>query len=142
MRLFLGFTLLLLFAAFDGIAQTYEFTYDASGNRIKRQVIVLTKKAIIPHDTLKLKLDENLVRLDDARIYPNPTKGLLQIELPASIVNDAILLLYDSNGKMIVQQTAVEAKNELNLLQFPTGTYILSIRVGQSGRKEWKIIKE
>jgi hypothetical protein len=140
---------LLLFAVlFSVTAQsqtTYQFTYDNSGNRFTRSVILL-KSATIPNDSLvakelKTPLDDQ-IGLQKTRIYPNPTKGLLRIDLPALNEQEAIIRLHDSTGRLIIQQTAVEVNNELNFSTYPSGIYIMSIQVGQNDRKEWKIIKE
>lgn len=140
---------LLLFAVLFSViahAQTnYGFTYDASGNRLTRAVILL-KSATIPNDSLVAKelekpLDDK-IGLQKTRIYPNPTKGLLRIDLPALTGQEPIIRLHDSNGRLILQQPAVELNNELNLSAYPSGIYIMSIQIGQNDRKEWKIIKE
>lgn len=140
--------LLLFVVLFSVTAQsqtTYQFTYDSSGNRLTRSVILL-KSATIPKDSLvaeelKTPLDDQ-IGLQKTRIYPNPTKGLLRIDLPALTEHEAIIRLHDSNGRLIIQQTAVESDNELNLSAYPSGIYIMSIQIGQNDRKEWKIIKE
>ena len=139
---------LLAAVLFSEIAQgqtTYEFTYDASGSRLPRAVIQM-KSATIPTDSLEAKqakkpLDDS-VGPQKTRIYPNPTKGLLRIDLPELREQLATIRLYDSNGKLIIQQSAVELNNELNLAAYPTGIYILTIQIGEIDRKEWKIIKE
>jgi hypothetical protein len=141
--------LLLLFAVLCseiGHAQTkYGFTYDASGNRVTRAVVLL-KSATVPTDSvlakeLKTPLDDQ-IGLQKTRIYPNPTKGLLRIDLPALTEKEAIISLHDSNGKLIIQHAAVELNNELNLSSYPSGIYIMSIQISRNERKEWKIIKE
>lgn len=148
MKLIYILTCLLVAVLFSGIthAQTnFGFTYDASGNRLTRAVILL-KSATIPSDSLQAKqaekISEEQIGLQKTLIYPNPTKGLLRIDLPALTQQEAIISLYDSNGRLIIQQHAVELNNELNLYTYPSGIYIMSIQIGQNDRKEWKIIKE
>jgi len=148
MKLLYFLSLLLITVLFSGTVQSqtnYQFTYDNSGNRLTRTLIVL-KSATIPNDSitakeLKTPLDDQ-IGLQKARIYPNPTKGLLRIDLPALSEQEAMIRLYDSNGKLIIQQTAVEENNEINLSSYPSGIYIMSIQIGRNDRKEWKIIKE
>ena len=139
---------LLVAVLFSEIAYgqtTYEFTYDASGNRLTRSVISLRSATIHP-DSLHSKQTEkpldDKVGLQKTRIYPNPTQGLLRIDLPELSEQEAIIRLHDSNGKLIIQQAAVELNNELNLTAYATGIYILTIQIGKNDRKEWKIIKE
>lgn len=148
MKLICLLALLLLSVLFSATANAqlnYGFTYDSRGNRVTRALIVL-KSGAIPTDTLQAKKIEkpldDLVGLQKTRIYPNPTKGLLRIDMPALTEQEAIISLHDSNGRLIIQQPAVELNNELNLSTYPSGIYIMSIQIGRNDRKEWKIIKE
>ena len=126
-------------------AQTnYGFTYDASGNRLTRAVILL-KSATVPGDSLQSKKEEKTLEdqigLQKARIYPNPTKGLLQIDFPSLSDQETAIRVYDPNGRLIVQKPAISSGNEIDLSAHPTGFYIMVIHIGQE-KKEWKIIKE
>ncbi|MDO8929083.1 MAG: T9SS type A sorting domain-containing protein [Bacteroidota bacterium] len=142
---FIGFTLLMIMVSLICEAQYHEFTYNARGHRVTRQ-FVIPKSATIPTDSLMAKelkkpFDDQ-IGLQKARIYPNPTKGLLRIDLPALTEQEATIRLHDSNGRLIIQQPAVEVNNELDLSAYPSGLYIMSIQIGPKDRKEWKIIKE
>lgn len=138
---------LLVAVLFSGIAHaqtSFEFTYDASGNRLTRTVILL-KSATIPSDTLEAKqakkiLDDQ-IGLQRTHIYPNPTKGILRIDFPTLSDQEAMIRVYDPNGRLIVQKAAISSGNEVNLSAYPPGFYILVIHIGQE-KKEWKIIKE
>jgi len=90
-------------------------------------------------------------------IYPNPTQGLIRIEFEVSgltssrdaplktqnngNLQDARLLLYDVQGKLLRQVNRVEQSNILDLSAYPAGTYILLMIEGKA-KSEWKIIKE
>lgn len=126
-------------------AQTnFGFTYDASGNRLTRAVILL-KSATIPGDSLQSKKAEkpldDLIGLQKTRIYPNPTKGMLRIDFPSLTEQEATIRVYDPNGRLIVQKSAVSSGNEVDLSAYPPGFYVMVIHIGQE-KKEWKIIKE
>lgn len=141
--------MLLVFGCITVNAQTkYLFTYDQAGGRKTRLIYISpdAKSATIPKDSLMAKelerpLDDQ-IGLQKTRIYPNPTKGFLRIDLPELSEQEATIRLYDSNGKLIIQQAAIELNNELNLAVYPTGIYILTIQIGKDDRKEWKIIKQ
>ena len=122
---------------------TVEFTYDNSGNRITRTVISLKSAGIQPGSSDSDQEDELLedqIGLQATRIYPNPTKGLLRIDFPNLDNQEAAIRVFDSHGKLIVQQPAA-GSTEVDLSIYPPGFYIMTIHVGQD-RKEWKIIKE
>jgi len=132
--------------AYAADAQTnYTFGYNARGHRITRTSILL-KSATLPSDTVLAKeLSkplEDLIGLQKTIIYPNPTKGLLRIELPAISDQEAFIKVFDSGGRIVIQKRAVESSNEVDLSTHPSGFYILCIQIGRDNRKEWKIIKE
>lgn len=127
-------------------AQTIKYEYE-NGNRVLRKVIVLdTKSGTIQPDSLQAKQDlqplDDMVGLQKTRIYPNPTKGMLRINFPELTRREGTIKLYDSNGKLIIQQGVIELNNELNLTAYPPGIYMMIIQIGQNDRKEWKIIKQ
>lgn len=125
-------------------AQTnFKFGYDANGNRESRIVL---KSATIPTDSLSAKKTEQPIEdqigLQQARIYPNPTKGLLKIDLPSLKEEIATIILFDLNGKEIIKKVATESSNTVDLSVYPPGLYVMRILVGLNSQKEWKIIKE
>ena len=61
-------------------------------------------------------------------IYPNPTMGVLEIQLKES--NQADLLLKDYTGKLIMQKV-ITSRASINLSELPDGVYILVIQTGQ-----------
>ncbi len=122
---------------------TVEFGYDNSGNRITRTVISLKSASIQPGSSDSEqddKLLEDQIGLQETRIYPNPTKGLLRIDFPNLTSHEATIRVFDSHGKLIVQQPAARSA-EVDLSVYPPGFYIMTIHIGQD-KKEWKIIKE
>lgn len=138
---------LLVAVLFSGTAHAqtnYGFTYDASGNRLTRAVILL-KSATIPGDSLQAqkaeKVLEDQIGLQKTRIYPNPTKGQLRIDLPLLSNTESMIRVYDPSGRMIVQKRAVSMGNDIDLSAHSPGFYIMIIHIGQE-KKEWKIIKE
>jgi PKD repeat protein len=64
----------------------------------------------------------------DILVYPNPSNGLFNIELPA----EADLYIYDVSGKLITARTAVSAQDAyaLDLTSYESGAYILRIKIG------------
>lgn len=150
MRTFLTALFLLVAGILTSVvcpAQTaVEFTYDDNGNRKSRMVIVLgTKNATIRPDSLQAKQNikplDDKVGLQETRIYPNPTKGMLRIDFPELTGQQPVIRVYDPSGRLIVQKTALSSGNEIDLSSHPSGLYIMMIQIGQE-KKDWKIIKE
>jgi len=142
--IFVWFLFVVLASETTHAQSNFEFTYDASGNRLTRAVILL-KSATIPGDSLQAKKTEKIVDdeigLQKTRIFPNPTKGKLSIEFPELSNEESTICVYDPNGRQIVKKSAVSTGNEVNLSSYPPGFYIMVIHIGQE-KKEWKIIKE
>jgi hypothetical protein len=74
-------------------------------------------------------------------IYPNPTRGLLTVniyELPQHAASS--LTLFDMQGRVIIQQQSLVDENKLDISAQPAGTYIMRIEIGGEV-VSWKIIK-
>ena len=64
-------------------------------------------------------------------LYPNPTKGNVNIELPLSAVTDLTLLLFDAKGQKLYEQNHGRVSGEfkwvLNIKDRPKGIYLLQL---------------
>ena len=123
------------------------FEYDASGNRIKREVITL-RSATVKEMPGEEEVDEtpqvftDVLAQSTVNIYPNPTKGLLRVEISGDGENNPVSLqVYDMSGKVLVQESNVVSSTAIDLSDKPAGIYILRL-TGDKEKKEWKIIKE
>ena len=85
--------------------------------------------------------------MDDAfdfkiNIFPNPTKGVLKINIEGSIQNQNLMIeVYNIQGALILEQKANANFNVVDLSKHPKGTYLLVFSLGETSSK-WKIIKE
>ncbi len=73
-----------------------------------------------------------------ARIYPNPTRGRLNITLPEGGWN---LELLDNNGKVVLHRTGATRKEELLLNQLPRGLYYLKLYNGKKAIVEKVVLQ-
>jgi YD repeat-containing protein len=143
---YLLFAMLLvsaLAASLAGFGQTkvFAYDYDASGNRIERQLIQL-KSATMAGDNQGQEVFEGTLDKRDIKIYPNPTKGSLQVEIPFSEEQQQVTLqVYNMQGALVSDQLVTNETTVVDLNRQPAGMYILRIFSGQSV-SEWKIIKE
>lgn len=122
---------------------TFVFSYDASGNRTER-VIDLTKSAEITASSSTAneeKLFEAELANLEIRIYPNPTKGVLKVEIPDIGDIKPTLVVYNLQGKQLVHKTVSNQISTINLSGHPAGMYIMKIVNGQESL-DWKIIKD
>lgn len=144
-KYFMGSVFVILLISSTCFAQTYSFHYNSRGHRDTRTLISLKSATISADSILAKELSkplEDLVGLQKTLIYPNPTKGMLRVDLPSLADQVAMIRVHDSTGKLVIQKTAVESSNDVDLSAYPPGFYIMTIQVGSDNRKEWKIIKE
>lgn len=73
----------------------------------------------------------------NAKVYPNPTSGKLNIELNES---NATFSLSDINGRILIEKNILQ-KDEINFSHLPTGFYIGKIKT-KNGNKVVKVLKE
>lgn len=70
-------------------------------------------------------------------IYPNPSNGLLNVEVP--FTGEYFVRIYDSFGKVIIESSCSESKTALRMGNYKPGIYLLSIEKG-SNRITRKIV--
>ncbi len=134
--------LLIVFSIATTKAQTIEYTYDKSGNRTSRKVILLRSVYSAPEQPEQKVVFTDLFADMNISIYPNPTKGQLIVQimgvLPEQPVN---ILVYNMSGVLLQKKEKVSATTDIDISNQPTGTYIMKIVCGES-TSDWKIIKE
>ncbi len=137
------------------------YTYDLSGNQTKRQLILagnlpqsLLKSASRGdnidyfeyataefNDPVAVQTEELLGKLK-ITVYPNPTQGLLQVEIAGrEIPLQSMIVLYNSASTVIRQIKPISASNYLDITAYPPGIYFMRLIVGEEV-SVWKIIKE
>jgi len=139
-------TICLLLLSCIAYSQTnFSFDYDANGNRITREIIVLKSqmtKSENVQDTILQDLSSQVIKKDDIKIYPNPTKGNLKIELNTNSDIEKIQInIINIKGQLVYKTSKLENSYTINLSSEPKGAYILIMQVNDK-KYEWKIIKE
>ncbi|WP_452598853.1 M4 family metallopeptidase [Pontimicrobium sp. MEBiC01747] len=92
---------------------------------------------------------EELVLNDDTinslKVYPNPTKGIINIKLKSSLLDNATINVYSFNGAQVYTNT-IQRKNvsnhELDLSKFQAGIYIIKVTDSKGTTHINKVIKE
>ncbi len=136
-------------------AQTIQYTYDASGNRTERIIDLggkgsgissndkeISKEPVI-EDTINKKIikDETFPE-QQVRIYPNPTQGIISLEIPSDEENNEPIqiIVLDINGKVLMNKLNEALMTKVDLSRQPDGIYILKLKKGIK-TSQWKIIK-
>jgi len=144
---------LLLFLSNIAFSQTnyYEYKYDEAGNRISRKYVDLKKKLNLQEDSLlyndSIVAKEDMEGYKDAigdkeiRIFPNPTKGKLRVEISNIEDGDIIILkVFDLQGREIYSNEKL-SNYDIDLSNYENGVYLLDIILNNE-KSYWKIVKE
>ncbi len=126
----------LIFLMFLQSQVVVNYSYDAAGNRIKRE-IVLSRSIENTEKPLSETLSEKQIK-----IYPNPTDGILKTEISGWETTDkCIFTLYSLKGSLIQEISVNSSTTEIDLSGESNGIYLLNIELNNS-KSVWKIIKK
>lgn len=115
------------------------FQYDDSGNRISRHLEVQKSTEA---DSVFINDKHPYPEAElEAIVYPNPTSGLITIEIAASEDNPVTYVIADQNGKLIETGQFSQCGYSINLSNQQTGIYFLRLSDRQS-KVTYKIIKQ
>lgn len=146
--------MVILFQGINLYCQTIEYTYDANGNRISRSILIEELKSqsfsfpVINPKSLQtfekaMKAEEITSEEGEpeAIVYPNPSKGLINIEItnmPFESQNE--MKLYDLSGTELIIKKDFGSYSEMDINRFKDGIYILQIRINEK-IFDFKVIK-
>lgn len=131
----------LSFAVSIAPAQTISYAYDSSGNRIRRELRMNAKS--MPKQTVveEIHVQETLSERG-IHIYPNPTKGMLRVEIVGYVNSDkGNIDIFNLSGHRFLSKPLDSACVTLDISSADNGIYILHISLN-GGSTSWKIIKE
>lgn len=120
---------------------TINFHYDNAGNR-KDRIFHSKKSTVAEADSSDINPLSDQIDQIGIKIYPNPTKGLITVDITSLPDNvPASLSIYDIEGKCLEYIDVQIPSNHLDLSSFPNGIYVLRVTAGTK-KTEWKIVKE
>ncbi len=106
----------------------YEYAYDADGNQTMYTIYDWNSNKndwevsqIVIYEIQTVNTGINNVQVATAKVYPNPTSGMLYVETANGTV--PALTLYSLQGKQFLQTTG----NEVDLSAYPRGIYLLQV---------------
>jgi hypothetical protein len=76
------------------------------------------------------------------KIFPNPTTYLINVDLSLLAKDEYSILIFDSNGKQVYNLKSTACLNQIDVSNFMTGTYYLTVDTKKLNKIEkFKIIK-
>lgn len=132
------FSLLFLLSSFLSFSQTtcpeITFSYDASGNRIQRKLIIINCNPLSQRtnaDTTHTTKDTTAQM--KAKVFPNPTQDKINIELEETKdVIESTILLFDVSGKKIYSEITALNRLQIDITGLNAGIYSLKIIRGKN----------
>jgi hypothetical protein len=109
---------------------TYDFTDNSPivGNNYYRLKVVDLDNTFSYSNTINIPVGEAVVN-NFTRVYPNPTSGLLNVEIQSTDIYDTKIVAYDAIGKKVLDQSSSLNKGlntlQLDFSKFANGSYIL-----------------
>lgn len=121
-------------------AQSVNYSYDIAGNRIKREIVMKTRALQQEESTTECYSD--MLSERTIRIYPNPTKGKLRVEIAGYENSDqSVLRIFNVSGQQILSTHVTSSWTEVDISSQTNGIYILHLSLN-SKETTWKIIKK
>jgi len=135
----------MLFFCFIETSAQVSYNYDDNGNRTSKVIILNTLKSdelINPVNEVETaSIFDDIIDDVSIKIYPNPTKGLLRIDITNSYDIDGSIEIVNSTGKTISKTTTISETNSMDISKHPNGVYMMRIKINGE-TSVWKIIKE
>jgi hypothetical protein len=75
------------------------------------------------------------------KIFPNPTRGQLAIEITGADSENVQITVFSVSGELLLtKQATASARTAVDLSAFPTGNYILVLTINGTNQ-QYKIVK-
>lgn len=121
--------LLVCFFALHINAQQHTYSYDASGNRIKREYTILQGPGGLGEGRVKDSLSTAVPNSFSIKAYPNPIQDQVTIEVYSrdKLHGNERLLLYSELGQLIQEYRLDQKIKTINTQKLANGKYILRL---------------
>jgi len=150
--IFIFFASIIISKTINAQNQTISYGYDFAGNRTSRSITIPPARPVAENNSVLKSSEEKEGNSDkifkdslgkvEIKIYPNPTKGWLRVELLNLAEGaNANLTIFDIQGKKLIDIAVVNQSNQLDLSNLPAGSYYLVIKSNDL-QTNWTIIKE
>jgi hypothetical protein len=132
-------------------AQCIQYSYDAAGNRTLRKAVTqeFTQARTKTHgETMQDETAAQSGTLEASKptpritVYPNPTHGLLVVNIVSSNPSAEVQVhLYSISGVLVQQWVITSGNSTLDISALMTGIYIMRVAQRDEQSESWRIIK-
>jgi hypothetical protein len=121
------------------------FSYDASGNRIQRMKLKsaqapLTVTSKETSKEVQPLIEEKLEELS-LNIYPNPTTGIINLDIKGVENEKVRLFIFSIQGMLLDEYYVNNGITNINITKYPTGLYLMKV-IFKDKTSELKIVKQ
>ena len=104
----------------------FHFAANSSSDHFKAKIItVVTTKSAISDESISMEPENQ--EGEELGMYPNPTDGMLYIEL-LDINSPVTLNIVDLSGKTVFSEMISDIQTQVDLSEFGSGVYIINIQ--------------
>ena len=140
--------ILLLVCLFPCItfAQSIKYSYDNAGNRIKREIVIITRSSYEDHEKLEdlspAECFSDKLSEKDIRIHTDQVNGRLRIEIiDYDNADECSLQVFSISGHQVFSTHVTSSFTEVDINYWTNGIFFLYISL--NGKETtWKIIKK
>lgn len=120
------FIFLLIFTSHCFSQSNVRFTYDASGNRISRNIVsgMNAKGGIFEQETSSV--NKPFEDSDGISVHSTSREGFFSVSLSPDLIGSK-LIVYNAKGMKILEETINTETTSLDLTAYPRDIYLLSI---------------
>jgi hypothetical protein len=143
--------LVLIVFSICGYSQNFTFSYDNSGNRIERTIILSTKSVFTNSEIANNNLEEETALEEEdllntseleVQLFPNPTKGEITVKVTGvDDISNITYVVYDITGKEVLSGMLRTLTSGISLANEIPGIYSLKLNL-DGNIQYWKIVKE
>lgn len=139
---------LLLFPILSFGQEKIGYSYDAAGNRVKREIVLLVKKTKSKHGIAKSGTHDLSDRLSGhtVTVSPDPSGGSVTVRLSNLSSSDrCTVAAYTTQGAEIISSQPAAGNGyavvRVDLSRQPAGVYLLKITVNDN-TSTWKVTRK
>lgn len=116
-------------------AQRFLYTFNPNGNRTSRVY------SAIRLGNPESPTDSTIAILqNDIKVYPNPTKSIINISIPSLIDKEALISLADETGHILETKTQNETLMGFDVSMYKAGIYYVTVWIDKKSTS-FKILK-